>query len=164
MRRCPNAYKQVIKVWQTKAAEILYNYIYFFFLLFLLFSALNWCKSGRKSLMDSRLSGTSQTVWVLWMGNTSTFTPPPGTGPTFYNYKHTFFIVLMALVDSNYRFLYLDVGCNGRKSDWGVFGGWMLTAGCTGEQNIQHPTPLSEQLASYCIVADEAFPLKDYLL
>lgn len=93
--------------------------------------------------------------------------PPPGTGSTFYNYKHTFSIVLMALVDSNYRFLYVDVGCNGRISDGGVFGGCSLQDALEKRtSNIPAPAPLpeSDQMAPYCIVADEAFPLKDYLM
>ncbi len=92
--------------------------------------------------------------------------PPPGTGSTFYNYKHTFSIVLMALVDSNYRFLYVDVGCNWRISDGGVFDGYALQDALEKRtSNIPAPAPLpeSDQLAPYCIVADEAFPL-DYLM
>ncbi|XP_067245510.1 uncharacterized protein [Chanodichthys erythropterus] len=93
--------------------------------------------------------------------------PPPGSGSKFFNYKHTFSIVLMALVDSNYRFLYVDVGCNGRISDGGVFGGCSLQDALEKRtSNIPAPAPLpeSDQLAPYCIVADEAFPLKEYLM
>ncbi|XP_051536726.1 uncharacterized protein LOC127430744 [Myxocyprinus asiaticus] len=92
--------------------------------------------------------------------------PPPGTGSTFYNYNHTFSIVLMALVDSNYRFLYVDVGCNGRISD-GVFGGCSLQDALenrTSNIPAHAPLPESDLLAPYCIVADEAFPLKEYLM
>ncbi|XP_033971401.1 uncharacterized protein LOC117470684 [Trematomus bernacchii] len=93
--------------------------------------------------------------------------PPPRTGSTYYNYKHTFSIVLMALVDSNYKFLYVDVGCNGRISDGGVFGGCSLQDALENRTcNIPAPAPLpaSDQAVCYHIVADEAFPLKEHLM
>nr|XP_022907550.1 uncharacterized protein LOC111419040 [Onthophagus taurus] len=39
----------------------------------------------------------------------------------FYNYKGTFSIILLTLVDDQYCFQYIDVAANGRVSDGGIF-------------------------------------------
>ena len=92
---------------------------------------------------------------------------PIRSGGEFFNYKHTFSIVLMALVDADYKFLYMNVGCNGRVSDGGVFDG------CTLQQALERkssmfpdpaPCPGDERPLSYYICADDAFPLQENIM
>ena len=73
----------------------------------------------------------------------------------------------MGLVDSNYKFLYIDVGCNERISDGGVFRNYHLSKAL--EQNSLNIPSVGElpndgRKLPYVIVGDDAFPLKTYLM
>ena len=61
-----------------------------------------------------------RTVLVLWMGNIR-IKMPAGSGSLFYNCRHFFSILLLALVDANYCFIAVDVGVVGKSSDSNVF-------------------------------------------
>ena len=92
--------------------------------------------------------------------------PPANSGSYYFNYKHSFSIVLMAVVDANYKFLFVDIGCNGRISDGGVFKNCALSTALEEKTlNIPPPKPLPgrDVLVPYMIVADDAFPLKEYI-
>ena len=87
----------------------------------------------------------------------------------YYNYKQYFSIVLFALVDADYRFIYVDVGCNGRISDGGVFANSYICKAIEEKSlNLPNwkllPLPGRENPLPYVIVGDEAFPPKTYLL
>ena len=93
--------------------------------------------------------------------------PPPNSGSYFFNYKHSFSIVLLALVDANYRFLYIDVGCNGRISDGGVYRNSELSDAIKNNSlHFPRPQPLQDETFSlpYMIVSDDAFPLQTNIM
>lgn len=87
---------------------------------------------------------------------------PSNSGSLFFNYKGSHSIVLLALVDSQYNFLFADVGCQGRISDGGVFGYSSLSEKLNnGSLNLPQPKPLLQDgnLVPFVIVADDAFVL-----
>jgi len=46
---------------------------------------------------------------------------PNKSGSEFYNYNKDYSVILLAIVDANYEFIYVDVGTNGRVNDALVF-------------------------------------------
>lgn len=78
-------------------------------------------------------------------------------------------MVLLALVDADCRFLAVDVGGFGSNSDGGIFAnsclGQALHAG-TLHVPAPRPLPSAPELGPvpFVIVADEAFPMKTFLL
>lgn len=93
--------------------------------------------------------------------------PPPQSGAQFRNYKGTFSIVLMALVDAELNFIFVDVGKNGRVNDSGVWMETKLWEELEAKPDyLPPPAPLphSPTSAPHVIVGDEGFGLKPYLM
>jgi len=92
---------------------------------------------------------------------------PSLTGSEYFNYKGRFSIILLAVCDANYRFLFLDIGDSGRHSDGGV-----LANSAFGKALLHNKLPLppantiadSVYTLPYCFVSDAAFPLKNNML
>ncbi|CAH1992747.1 unnamed protein product [Acanthoscelides obtectus] len=73
----------------------------------------------------------------------------------------------MALVDAKYKFLYVDVGCNGRISDGGMYANCSLSRAFENNMlNMPKPRPLpgESEDAPFVVIADDAFALTSYLL
>lgn len=92
---------------------------------------------------------------------------PPNSGSFYFNYKNTFSIVLIAVVDADYKFMMVDVGINGRISDGDVisytkFGNMLKNK----TLNIPEPDLLNNTSYKlpYLFVADDAFAMSEYLL
>ena len=73
----------------------------------------------------------------------------------------------MAVVGTEYQFLYTEVGINGRNSDGGAWVQSPLRKALENNTlNLPKPTPLSGDLddISFVCVGDGAFPLATYML
>lgn len=93
--------------------------------------------------------------------------PPLKSGSMFYNYKGDYSVVLLAVVDADLRFIYVDVGANGRVSDSGVWNKCSLKNYLDRNAlNIPPPVPLpgTEDNFPFVIIGNEGFPLSEKLL
>lgn len=92
---------------------------------------------------------------------------PINSGSQYYNYKNFFCIVLLALVDAKYNFLYVNVGSQGRISDGGVFNNCELKKKIDNNSlNIPEPSalPSRTQEVPYYFIGDEAFALSETMM
>ena len=92
---------------------------------------------------------------------------PFNSNSGFFNYKNTHSIVLLAVADSQYRFLAVDIGQSGRQSDGGIFSS---SAFGKGLEDATFGIPAADESVPhlgrfpYVLVGDEAFPLRGYLM
>ncbi|XP_065356336.1 uncharacterized protein LOC135950730 [Calliphora vicina] len=87
---------------------------------------------------------------------------PQHAGSNFYNYKGFFSTVLLAVVDANSKFIYIDVGGNGRASDVVVLKNSSLQQAMNqGKLNFPDDEALPGQVAktSYFFIGDDIFGL-----
>ncbi|XP_050676737.1 uncharacterized protein LOC126973475 isoform X1 [Leptidea sinapis] len=95
-------------------------------------------------------------------------TKPINSGSMFFNYKDYFSFILFAIVDSEYRFIYVSIGSYGKECDSSILkqsNFWKKLN--DGTLNIPRPTPLHENMQEeipYVFVGDEAFTLSQNLL
>ena len=90
--------------------------------------------------------------------------PPPNTGALYYNYKNFYSIVLMAIVNAEYEFLYVDVGKNGRLSDGGVLEQTTFFRHLISDRlKLPDSTETTSGL-NFVFIGDEAFALHDHIL
>jgi hypothetical protein len=98
---------------------------------------------------------------------------PQNGGSLYFNYKKFHSIVLMAVVDADYKFLYIDVGQPGSNSDGGV---WNNTDLAEALEEERAGFPEAKKLPGeededeegreipYAFVADDAFALRPWIM
>lgn len=94
-------------------------------------------------------------------------TKPPNSGSYFYNYKNTFSVVLMAIVNAKCEFLMVQIGTNGRVSDGGVYANTKFSQELAEKKlHIPEASPLpgTSDPVPYVLVGDDAFPLLDNIM
>lgn len=92
---------------------------------------------------------------------------PRNGGSLYYNYKGFHSVILMALVDADYKFSWVEVGCNGTAGDAQVFNSSELREAIeAGILNLPPPDelPNDDKDMPYFLVGDDAFALKKWLM
>ena len=92
---------------------------------------------------------------------------PANSGSYYFNYKGTFSIVMLAIVDAKHEFIMVHAGTNGRISDGGVLQETVFYKKLINKKlNLPNPTtPEGTTLQlPYAFVGDQAFPLMENLM
>lgn len=92
---------------------------------------------------------------------------PQNSGSNYFSYLKKFSIVLMAIVDPEYKFICIDVGAYGKNSDGGIFEQSIMGRRFENNTlNIRPDRPFAgEDNEVPCVlIGDEAFTLSTYLM
>lgn len=94
------------------------------------------------------------------------FKVPLMDGSLYYNYKGTNSIILLAIVNALYQFIYVNVGVNGRVNDGGVYRDSDFAKLLNNSENVLNipddtPLPGMDEFIPYVLLADNAFPYKN---
>ena len=85
------------------------------------------------------------------------------SGSEFFNYKHFLSVIMLAVVDANYIFLYVDIGSYGQSGDAGVFSKSTLKEAMDGNElgflSVARFDLGNNVSCVYDIIGDDAFPL-----
>ena len=92
---------------------------------------------------------------------------PANSGSLYYNYKGFFSVVLLALVDADYKFIWADLGGAGSASDAQIFNASELKD-CleNGTLGFPEPEPLPNDVEDvpFYFVGDDAFALRETMM
>ena len=92
---------------------------------------------------------------------------PANSGSLYHNYKGFFSVVLMALVDADYKFIWIDCSGVGSMSDAQIFNDSELFD-CLHDDTIgfpqPDPLPNDNQPTPYFFLGDDAFACKTYMV
>uniref|UniRef100_A0A6P7FGA1 Protein ALP1-like n=2 Tax=Diabrotica virgifera virgifera TaxID=50390 RepID=A0A6P7FGA1_DIAVI len=92
---------------------------------------------------------------------------PEHSGSDYFNYKSFFSIVLFIVANANYEVLYMNVGCQGRISDGGVYENTQfkrMLSECKLNLPNNEKLPGRAMAVPYVFLGDDAFPLSPNLM
>lgn len=86
---------------------------------------------------------------------------PPESGALFYNYKGFFSIVLFAVVNANYEFMYVNTGTNGSVAEGAILKCTKFHKKMINNSLKPSPSPLpgTNEIVPYVFLGDSAFAL-----
>lgn len=92
---------------------------------------------------------------------------PSRSGTLYYNYKGFFSIILLALVDANYKFFWADVGNQCSSSDAQIFKNAPMRNGLENGTLClpdSEPLPHDDRPTPYFLIGDDAFRLRSWMM
>lgn len=82
------------------------------------------------------------------------------SGSNYFNYKGFFSVVLLAIVNANYEFIYCDIGAEGKNADGGIWHNSDFNTAMTEGRFTFPPDIVLDHFEMPChFIADDAFPM-----